>query len=122
MATDRPPLRLWKNNSSGHPMLPSGIPKAVPFKPIWGSEVPSTTENQEKAVEAARKATVNKNFILVGIEKYIQYWRHGMSTGEGFAAAFGPYVEYWNRILRELKNPLTNCSLELVEGFWPQHD
>ena len=45
-----------------------------------------------------------------------------MSTCEGFAAAFGPYVEYWNRILRELKNPLTNCSLELVEGFWPQHD
>ena len=73
-------------------------------------------------MEAARKATVNKNFILVGIEKYIQYWRHGMSTCQGFAVVFGPYVEYWNRILRELKNPLPNCPLELVEGFWPEHD
>jgi len=52
-------------------MLPPGCSKPIPFKPMWGSEVPKYTENREKAVELARKATLNKGFMMVGLEKYI---------------------------------------------------
>jgi len=45
-----------------------------------------------------------------------------MSKCEGFVTAFDLYVEYWNRILRELKEPLPDCPSKLVEGFWPQYD
>jgi hypothetical protein len=61
---------------------------------MWGSEVSKLTWNQEKALEMARKATLNKGFMMVGLEKYIQYWQNGMSKCEGFATAFGPYVDY----------------------------
>ena len=37
---------------------------------------------------------MNKGFILSGLEKHIQYWRNGMAKCDGFATAFGPYVEY----------------------------
>ena len=45
-----------------------------------------------------------------------------MAKCEGFAAAFGPYVDYWTRMLSEFEKPLTVTHLELVEGFWPRHD
>ena len=103
-------------------MLPPGCPKPVPFKPMWSSEVPKAFGNQEKARQLARKATLNKDFIMLRLEKYIQYWQNGMSKCEGFATAFGPYVDYWICVLSELKEPLPNCGVELLEGFWPQHD
>jgi len=73
LPTDKPSLCLWKQDSNGRPMLPSGCLKPVPFKPMWGIEVPKATGNQEKAMEVARKANVNKGFMMVGLEKYIQY-------------------------------------------------
>jgi hypothetical protein len=118
---DRPPLRLWKTDSNGRPMLPRGAPKPVPFKPMWGIEIPKTTGNLEKAREKARKATENKQFMKIGLRKYVDYWRNGMAKCEGFAAQFGPYVEYWDRIILELDKPLPDTPLELVEGFWPRH-
>jgi hypothetical protein len=45
-----------------------------------------------------------------------------MSSCEGFASAFWPVVQYWDRIQHELNQPLSHTPLELVEGFWPQHD
>ena len=60
---------------------------------------------------------MNKGFILSGLEKYIPYWRNGMTRCEGFVSAFGPYVEYRKRVLHELKEPLPKCLLELLEGF-----
>jgi len=45
-----------------------------------------------------------------------------MSKCEGFATAFGPYVDYWKRVLGELKEPLVEYPTKLQEGFWPQHD
>ena len=42
----------------------------------------------------AAKATENKKFMKLGLQKYIEYWRNGMAICEGFVAAFGPYVDY----------------------------
>ena len=45
-----------------------------------------------------------------------------MAKCEGFATAFGPYIDYWIRVLSELEKPLPIIPPELVEGFWPCHD
>ena len=45
-----------------------------------------------------------------------------MAKCEGFATTFGPYVDYWTRVLSELDKPLLLTLPELVEGFWPHHD
>ena len=122
LPSNRPSRCLWKKDSQGRPMLSSGCPKPTPFKPVWSNEVPNLLENQEKARRKAHKVIVNKSFILLGLEKYIQYWQNGMTRCEGFGSAFGPYVEYWKRVLHELKEPLPECLPELLEGFWPKHD
>ena len=77
---------------------------------MWGSEIPKPTGNQDKALENAQKATVNKGLIMVGLEKYIKYWENGVSRCKGFAATFGPYVKYWKRVLCELKNHFRNVQ------------
>ena len=89
---------------------------------MWGSEVPNSTGNQVEARETAAKATENKKFMKLGLQKYIEYWRNGMTKCKGFAATFGPYVDYWTHALAELDKPLPVTLLELVEGFWPCHD
>ena len=119
---NRPPVRLWVANGDGGPKLPQGSPRPVPFKPMWGSEVSPSTGNQVKARETAAKATENKKFMKSGLQKYIEYWRNGMAKCEGFATAFGPYVDYWTRVLAELDKPLLVTPPELVECFWPCHD
>ena len=45
-----------------------------------------------------------------------------MAKCDEFATAFGPYVEYWKRVLSELKEPLPKPPPELLEGYWPTHD
>ena len=45
-----------------------------------------------------------------------------MAKYEGFAVAFGPYIDYWTRVLSELDKPLPVTPPELVEDFWPCHD
>lgn len=37
-------------------MIPSGLPNLVPFRWLWGDEVPSSTNNQDKAREKVSKA------------------------------------------------------------------
>ena len=75
-----------------------------------------------KARETTAKATENKKFMKLELQKYIEYWRNGMAKCEGFAVAFGPYINYWTHVLAELDKPLLVTPLELVEGFWPCHD
>ena len=89
---------------------------------MWRSEVPNSTGNQVKAREMAAKTTENKKFMKLGLQKYIEYWRNGMAKCEGFAATFGPYIDYWTRVLAKLDKPLPLTPPELVEGFWPYHD
>ena len=81
-------------NGDGGSKLPQDSPRLVPFKPMRGSKVPNSTGNQVKAREMAAKATENKKFMKLGLQKYIEYWRNGMAKCEGFAATFGPYVDY----------------------------
>ena len=57
-------------------------------------EVPNSTGNQVKVREIGAKATENKKFMKLGLQKYIESWRNGMAKCKGFAAAFGPYVDY----------------------------
>jgi hypothetical protein len=87
---NRPPVRLWKVDTDGRPKLPVGYPKLVPFKPMWGSEVPKQTGNPETARKKAKKATETKNFMKSELQKYIDYWKNGMSKCEGIATAFRP--------------------------------
>jgi hypothetical protein len=91
---NRSQVRLWKEDADGRPTLLVESPKPVPFKPMWGSEVPNQTGNPETARKKARKATKRKNFMKSGLQKYINYCKNGMSKYKGFATAFGPYVEY----------------------------
>ena len=70
-----------------------------------------------KARETAAKATKNKKFMKLRLQKYIEYTRNGMAKCEGFAVAFGPYIEYWTRILSELEKLLLVTPSELVEDF-----
>ena len=95
---NRPSVRLWVANEDGSPKLPQGSPRPVPFKPMWGSEVPNSIRNQVKARETAAKVIENKKFMKLGLQKYIEYWKNGMAKCEGFVAAFGPYVDYWTRV------------------------
>ncbi len=39
-------IRLWKSDVQGHPELLSGIPKHVPFRPIWGNDVSKSVEKE----------------------------------------------------------------------------
>ena len=70
-----------------------------------------------KARETTTKATKNKKFMKLGLQKYIEYCRNGMAKCRGFVAAFGPYVDYWTRVLSELEKPLPVTPPELVKDF-----
>jgi len=91
---DRPSQCLWKKDHYGQPMLPLSCLKPTPFKPMWNSKVSKPTGNKEKGREVVRKAIVNNNFILLGLERHIQYWQNTISKCKGFATTFSPYVEY----------------------------
>ena len=60
---NKPPIKIWKEDEHGRPTLPTGSPKPVPFKPMWGVEEQNLSGNQDIARDKARKATENKNFI-----------------------------------------------------------
>ena len=68
---NKQPIKIWKEDEHGHPTLPIGSPKPVPFKPMWGVEEQNLSSNQDIARDKARKATENKNFIKCGLRKYV---------------------------------------------------
>ena len=107
------------------PKTALGLTKAGFIQAYVKSEVPISTGNQVKVRETATKATKNKKFMKLGLQKYykyIEYWRNGMAKCDGFATSFGPYINYWTCVLSELDKPLPITPPELVEGFWPRHD
>jgi hypothetical protein len=65
---DGPVIRLWKLDVQGHPKLLSGIPKHVPFCPIWGNDV--------------SKLVKNEIFINNGILKYLVFWKFNILKDE----------------------------------------
>jgi hypothetical protein len=38
---NKPALHLWKADTDGKPMIPTGNPSPVPFKYLWGDDVPN---------------------------------------------------------------------------------
>jgi hypothetical protein len=43
-------IQFWKSNDQGHPKLFSGIPKHVPFRPIWGNNVSKLVEKKDLSI------------------------------------------------------------------------
>jgi hypothetical protein len=91
-------------DDQGHPKLPSGIPKPIPFLPIWGDDV-------LKSVEKER-------FINSGISKYLEFWKLSILKDEMYARVMKPYIDYWEGILKCLSKPIPQQSHVLLEGFW----
>ena len=119
---DKLVICLGKEDVDGKPMIPCGLPNPIPFRRLWGNDVPSSTGNPNKAREKVSKALVKRSFIKGGILGYIEFWECGMLECSGFQKDFPSYIEYWNGILAELEKPLPPTPMALVEGFWPIHD
>jgi hypothetical protein len=118
-----PTVRMWKVDGSGRPRIPKGDPDPVPYKPLWGEvEVNPAKRNVEKEMLRANESIEKKGFIINGISKYIQYWRSGMARNARYAAEMSCFIEYWERIHREITGPLPFQLDNLQEGFWPMSD
>jgi hypothetical protein len=114
---------MWRADGSGRLRIPEGDPDPVPYKPLWGEvEVNPAKRNAEKEMLRASGSIEKKGFIINGISKYIQYWRSGMARNARYAAEMSCFVEYWERIHREITGPLPFQSDNLQEGFWPMSD
>jgi hypothetical protein len=114
---------MWRADGSGRPRIPEGDPDPVPYKPLWGEvEVNPAKRNAEKEMLRASESIEKKGFIINGISKYIQYWRSGMARNARYAAEMSCFVEYWERIHREIIGPLPIQPDNLQEGFWPMSD
>ncbi len=70
----------WKYNNQGCPKLPSGIPKPIPFRPIWGND--------------ASKSIKKKKLINNDISKYLEFWKLNIVKNEMYPKAM-PNIEYW---------------------------
>ena len=88
-------LHLRKADMDGKPMIPTGNPSPIPFKYLWGDEVPNAIGNKEKAKEKASEALNKKPVIKSGIYGYIEFWEKEMAKYKGFCRDFPPYLEYW---------------------------
>jgi hypothetical protein len=89
---DGPTIQLLKSDDQGRPKLLSGIPKLIPFRPIWGND--------------ALKLVEKKRFINSGISKYLEFWKLNILKDEVYARAMKPYIEYWEGILKCLSKPI----------------
>jgi hypothetical protein len=101
-----PPIQLWQVDDLGHPKLPQGLPNLIPFCLIWGND--------------ATKSIDKEKFVNGGLFKYVEFWKMGgLCNDETYAKKLGPYVAYWENILKLLSNPLPTQNSTLLEGFWP---
>jgi hypothetical protein len=93
------------------------------YKPLWDKvEVNPAKRNTEKEVLRASESIEKKSFIINGIAKYIQYWRSGMARNARYATEMSCFVDYWERIHREITGPLPFQPDKLQEGFWRSSD
>jgi hypothetical protein len=98
---------MWRADGSGRPGIPEGDHDPVPYKPLWGEvEMNPAKRNAEKEMLRASESIEKKGFIINRISKYIQYWRSGMARNARYAAEMSCFVEYWERIHREITGPL----------------
>ncbi len=79
---------MWKEDGTGWPKLSMGVSNLGPFRPIWGND--------------ELRACEKKMFINRGISKYIEFWKLGMSKDDSYFRVMGPYVKYYENILKLL--------------------
>ena len=95
------PIRMWKEDANKNPKLPLDEPFPVQPNPIWSCTIPAmtpTSDNFEKdtiKVEATKK---RKSHILKSLQKYINFWKTGMSWNETYTRVTYSYVQYWEDI------------------------
>jgi hypothetical protein len=63
-----------------------------------------------------------EKFINVGLSKYMDFWKVGITQSLTYEMKMKLYVEYWEDILLHLSKPLPPQSVILLEGFWPSSD
>jgi hypothetical protein len=72
----------------GSPKLLIGVPRVVPYCPIWGNDVLRSMEKEK--------------FISVGLSKYVEFWKQDIDQNTTYAMKMVMYVEYWEDILLHL--------------------
>jgi hypothetical protein len=102
---DVPPIRLWKTNPDGSPMLPTSMLSLIIYCPIWGIDPSKFVERQK--------------FISASLPKYVDFWKVGIARNVTYEMKMAPYVEYWEDILLHLSRPSPCQSAILLEGLWP---
>jgi len=69
---------LWKFDDQGCPKFPSGVPKHVPFYPIWGNDV--------------SKLIKKEKFINSGVLKYLEFWKLNILKDEMHVRVMKPSI------------------------------
>jgi hypothetical protein len=77
---DKAPIWLWQVDSSSCPKLLSKVPKLVPFHLIWGNYALRSIEKDK--------------FTNIGILKYVEFWKLGMSMNDIYIQKMGIHVRY----------------------------
>jgi hypothetical protein len=96
-------LPIRKANPYGSPKLPMGIPSHVLYCPIWGNDPLRSTEKQK--------------FINVGLSKYMDFRKVGITQSATYEMKMKLYVEYWEDILLHLSRPLPGQNATFLEGI-----
>jgi len=115
-----PAVKMWTADDRGRPRLPTGDPRPVPYKPLWGIvDVNHNRRNVEKELARAGECIEKRTFIKNGIAKFIDFWKSGMARNRKYSEDMAGYVLYWERLLNIISAPLPSAPNMLVEGFWP---
>lgn len=92
-------IEMWKKNQDGSPKLPTGEPHVLPRM------------SHIKDVE----------LVIEGLKKYKAFWIKSKDTCRHESTFFnniGPIIEYWDTIIKRLREPSTP-EMRLQKEFWP---
>jgi hypothetical protein len=56
------------------------VPSPIPYHPIWGNDASRFMEREK--------------FISVGLSKYVDFWKVGITQSSTYDMKMKPYVEY----------------------------
>jgi hypothetical protein len=95
-------LPIRKANPDGSPKLPTSIPSLIPYCPIWGNDPSRSMERQK--------------FISVGLSKYMDFQKVGITQNATYEMKMKLYMEYWEDILLHLSRLLPNQNAIFWRG------
>jgi hypothetical protein len=79
------------------------VPSPIPYHPIWGNDASRFMEREK--------------FISVGLSKYVDVWKVGITQSSTYDMKMKPYVEYQEHILLCLSKLLFIQSSILWKPF-----